>query len=419
MIRGARQLLTLRGPGGPRRGPALQALHLIPDGAVLIRNGVIEDVGPGRRVESLAAARDADVIDATGRVVMPAFVDVETSLVHAHPSPETLNRLLSASGASVDPYSLPPDAPRDALEDSAKLLAGLSSNTLRRRSAGIMRRMARYGTGTVESRAGYALGESDILKVLRVQNEHRDAPVDLISTLLLKQTAGADPVEWVRWVTEELLAKVRKRRLAKFIDLEYDREAIPPPLLMRIFYAASELGFGLKLHSEHLALTSAVSTAVRWGALSVANFRSVTDEDIQMLAASSTLAVFKPGYLLQAGLSYPAPFRRMMEAGVIPAMGSSYHAELSSGYNMQLMLMLACRLYQMTPEEAISSATINAAFAIGAEESVGSIECGKQADVLILSISDYREVAYYSGVNMVETMVKRGQLVDDRDAVID
>jgi imidazolonepropionase len=407
LIRGARQLLTLRGPAGPRRGSALQDLHLIPDGAVLIRDGIIEDVGPGRRVENLSAARGAEVIDATGRVVMPAFVDIETSLVHAHPSSDSLDRLLVSSEA------------RDVLEDRAKALGGLSSSSLRRRSTRIMHRMARYGTGTVESRAGYALEESEILKVLRVQSEHRDAPVDLISTLLLKQTPGSDPLEWVRWVTEELLAKVRKRRLAAFIDLEYDQDAIPPPLLMRVFRAAAELGFGLKIHSEYLALTSAVPMAVRCGAVSVANFHRIRDDEIEMLGHSSTLAVFKPGYLLQTGIAHPAPFRRMIEAGVIPALGSSYHAELSSGYNMQLMLMLACRLYGMTPQEAIISATLNAAHALSVGASVGTIESGKQADLLILSISDYREVAYYSGVNMVERMVKRGEVLDTGDADLD
>lgn len=407
LIRGARQLLTLRGPAGPRRGSALQDLSSIPDGAVLIRNGLIEDVGPGRRVENLSAARGADVIDATGGVVMPAFVDLETSLVHDHPSSDTLGRLLGNSD------------PREILEESAKALGRLSSNSLRRRSTRIIHEMALYGTGTVESRAGYALDETNILKVLRVQSEHRGAPLDLISTLLLKQTPGADPVEWVRWVTEDLLAKVRKRRMAKFIDLEYDRDAIPHPLLNRIFHSAGQLGFGLKMHSEYVALSSAVPMAVRCGAVSVANFRRIRDDEIEMLGDSSTIAIFKPGYLLQTGLAYPAPFRRMMEAGVIPALGSSYHAELSSGYNMQMILMLACRLYGMTPQEAIISATINAAHALGAGASVGSIECGKQADLLVLGISDYREVAYYSGVNMVRKMVKRGEVFEGGDADID
>jgi imidazolonepropionase len=381
---------------------------VIPDGAVLIRDGVIEDVGPGRRVENLAAARGADVIDATGRVVMPAFVDIETSLVHDHPSSDTLDRLLDNSGH-----------PRESLEVSAKALGGLSSNSLRRRSTRIVHQMARYGTGTVESRAGYALADSDILKVLRVQSEHRDAPVDLISTLLLKPMPHADPVEWARWVTEELLAKVRKRRMARFIDIEYDQDAIPPPLLIRIFRAAAALGFGLKIHSEYLALSSAVTMAIRCGAISVANFRRIREDEIEMLGNSSTLAVFKPGYLLQTGVAHPAPYRRMVEAGVMPALGSSYHAELSSSYNMQLMLMLACRLYGMRPEEAIVASTINAAHAVSAGASVGSIESGKQADLLVLSISDYREVAYYSGVNMVEKMVKRGELLENGDAGVD
>ena len=408
LIRGARQLLTLRGPAGPRRGPALRDLSIIQDGAVLIRDGIIQDLGPGRRVENLTGARDAEEIDATGRVVMPAFVDLETSLVHAHPSSESFKRLLTTR--ATDDATL-----REVLAEGAKSLAGLSSHSLRRRCLRIMSEMARYGTGTVESRAGYVLEETEIFKVLRVQSDHREGPVDVVSTLLLKHSRGTDPAAWVRWVTEELLPKVRHRRLAQFIDLEFEGDLIPAPLLMGIFYAASELGFGLKVHSEYLASKSAIPLATRCGSLSVANFRNITEDDIQMLAASSTIAVFKPGLLLQSGNAFPAPCCRMLEAGVIPALSSSYHAELSSGYNMQLMLMLACRLYGMSPEEAITSATINGAYALGADTTVGSIESGKQADILVLSIPDYREVAYYSGVNIVERTVKRGRLIDDND----
>ena len=274
--------------------------------------------------------------------------------------------------------------------------------------------MARFGTGTVESRAGYALGEADLLKVLRVQGDHH-APVDLVSTLLLKREPDREPVEWVRWLTGHLLSKVRQRRLAKFIDFEYEGNAIPVPLVMRIFYAASELGFGLKIHSEFESGASAVPLALRCGTTSIGNVFHITSDEIQTLANSTTIAVFTPGLSLQSGLLEFPSCRKMLDAGVIPALATAYHPELSSGYNMHFTVMLACRLYGMTPEEAIVAATINAAYAVGGEAVIGSIECGKQADIQILNISDYREVAYYSGVDVVNKMVKRGRVADVDD----
>jgi imidazolonepropionase len=402
----------LRGPAGPRRGAALRDLSVISDGAVLIQDEVVMEVGPGRRVENLAAARKAEVIDASGKVVMPAFVDCETSLVHARSSSDSLDRLLANSGVA-----------HDVLIAQAKLLSGLSSHSLRRRSLRVLRNMAQYGTGTVETRAGYPLNESDIFKVLRLQNEHRGGQLDLISTLLLAKDPGADAVEWVRSVTEELLPKVRNRRLANFVDLQCGAEnglpAISVPLVMRIFHSAAQSGFGVKLHSGFVGAPSAVALAVRCGAVSVSNFRHISDDEIHMLAQSSTIAVFKPGMLLQSGGNFASSCRKMIDAAVVPVIASGYHPELSSSFNMQLMLMLACRFFGIAPEEAITAATINAAFAVGAQNSVGSIECGKQADILILSISDYRELAYYSGVNIVEKMVKRGRVLSDQNADYD
>lgn len=407
LIRGARQLLTLRGPNGPRRGVELLDVGLIPDGAVLIRDGLIEAVGPSRRLENLAGARQADVIDATGRVVMPAFTDLETSLVHAHPSPRNFERLLRNYGHPD------PEVFRDVLDEGGRALANLSSQSLRRRALVVERGMIQYGTTTVESRPGYCLDETGALKVLRVQRDEGGHPVDLVSTLLLDLPAGGDAVRWTEWACNELLPKVRRRRLAEFINLEFDRNALPVPMALRITAAALQLGMGVKVHAGFFALSSAVPLAIRAGAVSVANLRWITPDERDTLAASSCIFVLKPGVALQTGMSSAAPGRELIDAGGIPALASGYHAELSPGYNMQLMMLLACRLYRLRPEEAINSATINSAYAVGAAKKVGSLEAGKQADLLILKVSDYHEVAYYAGVNIVEKTIRKGIVVYD------
>ncbi len=407
LIRGARQLVTLRGPAGPRRGAALLDLSIIPDGAVLIRDGLIDSIGPSRRLENLAAARHATVIDATGRVVMPAFVDLQTSLVHAHPPPQNFERLL-------EHYDDPdPEVFRDVLDEGARALSRLSSQTLRRRALSIARGMMHHGTATVESRSGYYLDETDIMKVLRVQREHEDYPVNAVSTLLLCPRRGQDVAQWAAWTCKELLPRVRRRRLSTFIDLAYDPKVIPLPIAMRILNAAFELGLKLKVHADFFALSSAVTLALRAEAISVGHLRWTTVDEIRLLANSSCIAVLTPGVDLQTGLSHAASKRALIDAGVIPALASNYHAELSPGYNMQLILLLACRLYGFRPEEAIVAGTVNSAHALGIAHAQGSLEPGKQANIVILKVSDYHEVAYHAGVNIVEKAIRCGETMYD------
>lgn len=161
------------------------------------------------------------------------------------------------------------------------------------------------------------------------------------------------------------------------------------------------------------ARATAIELAVRCGAIAVGHLRHAKTSEIELLAASSTIAVLKPGMVFQTGPTFAASGRAMIDAGVAPAIASGYHAELSPGYNMQFVMLLACRLYQLRPEEAITAATINGAYALRAAGAVGSLEAGKQADVLVMDVPDYREVAYYAGANIVEKVLKRGEVVYD------
>lgn len=404
LIRGARQLLSLRGPSGPRRGPALFDLGLIRDGAVLIRNGVIQDVGPARRIENLSIARKAHEIDATGRVVMPAFVDLETSLVHAHPAPRSLDRLLKHYDSSEAVVF------RDVLDDGARGIDELSAQNLRRRAGMVAKGMLTHGTGTLETRSGYPLDPQAALKVLRVQSDLKDGPPEVLSSLLVNQPDPDDIRRSAAVLCEDQLPNIRRRRLASFVDLECEPASLDSPAFEQICTTARRLGFGVKVHAGLFSSRSAVGAALDCGAISVGNLRHVTRDEIALLSRSATIAVLTPGMALQLGLAHAAPGRELIDAGVIPALASGYHAEFSPGYNMQLILLLACRLYRFRPEEAIIASTINAAHALRVESSLGSIETGKQADLLILEVSDFREIAYYAGVNIVRTVIKRGEI---------
>jgi imidazolonepropionase len=353
----------------------------------------------------MAGARNAQEIDATGRVVMPAFVDLETSLVHSHPPPRSIEKLHESYGKRD------PEIYRDILDDGARGMTALSAQSLRRRALATAEGMLQHGTATVESRAGYLLDEPGVMKALRVQSDLSDTPLEVASTLLVAPPLGADPAHWATEVCETLLPTVRRRRLASFVDLRYDPHTLPMPIASRILECARQLGFPSKVHADLFSMSSATSLAIRSSSLTLGSLHLLTDDEIEIIAASPILGVLKPGFALQLGFEYAAKGRKLVDAGVAIAVASSYHSELSPSYNMQLMILLACRTYRLRPEEAITAATINAAHAIQAGASIGSIEFGKQADLVILDVPDYREIAYYGGVNMVAMTLKRGCVV--------
>jgi imidazolonepropionase len=373
---------------------------------VLIHRGFIQAVGASRQVLSLGAARDCREIDATGKVVVPAFVDPVVSLVQTRPSPRHLDRLLQIYD-TADPGVF-----QEILKESAHACAALSSQTLKLRVRRAASGMLRHGTGTVASRAPYAFDDTFLMKILRLQHE-QDGALQSVSTLFLKPPDDADAAAWTQYVCQNLMPKVRKRRLAAAIDLEYDSMSLPFPMASAILRCAAQLGFVVNVHAGPSSRGSAVPLGLSQDAYTVGGFRDISEDEIQSLAESPTMAIFKPGITFQTGMAFRTPGRAMLDAGVIPVLASAFHPELSPSYNMQLILLLAARLFGFKPEEAISAATINAAHALRLESSVGSIETGKQADMLILNVSDYRELAYYAGINVVDKVIKRGILAFD------
>ncbi len=396
----------MRGPAGPRRGSALLEIGLISDGAILIRGRAIQALGPSRQIQNLAAARDCEEIDATGRVILPAFVDLETTIAHAHLAPRNFERLFRNYG-NPDPESF-----RDIVQEGGRGIAALSSKSLKHRANVITRRMLQHGTGTVETRAGYVLEESDIHKVLRVQTECGE-PLDVYSSLLLQLTRDINAAAWSSTTCQEYLPALHRRRLARLIDLQYDRNTIPEAAALNVLHCAKHLGFITRASTDFFSSYTAVAVALQAAATSVGSLRCITKAEVEALAGQAVLAILKPGFALQTGMTYAEPGRAMVDAGVAPVLASGYHPELSPSFNMQLIVLLACRFYRWRPEEALSAATINGACALRAESRIGSLESGKQADLLILNVSDYREAAYYAGVNVVDKVIKRGELVYD------
>ena len=406
LVRGARQLLTLRGPAGPRRGADLRNLGLIQDGALLIVDGVIEQVGSTRRIENLALARQAQEIDTTGRVVMPGFVDSHTHVV-AGPA-RVREYELRMSGATAEQI-----VQAGGLLAAAHAIQELSPRTLARQALLAVEEAVRHGTTTIETKTGFGLTEANEMKILRVHSAlQKLAPV--VSTFLCGQvppdhTEG--PGQYVDWLCSHVLPLVKRRKLAEFVDIRCEQGGFGLAETQRFLAAARELGFGLKMHAGRFAHTGAIRLAVEMGVTSVDHLISITPEDSVLLGQSATIATLLPGSVFYLGTDPYAPGRQLIDNGAAVALATNYNPETSPSQNMQMMIALACRKMNMTPAEAVSAATINAAYALRRGSSIGSLEAGKNADLLMLSVPDYREIPYHFGVNLVDLVMKGGEIL--------
>lgn len=389
LIRGARQLLTLRGPKEPRRGAALDDLGIIHDGSLLIRDGVIEEVGTTRRIENLASARGAMEINAAGRVVMPGFVDCHTHL--AFP-------LLG--GPDPDEHS------------AAQLLCSNTGQRLEARARPYLDAMARHGTTTVEAKTGCGADESAEIKILRVLSALKRDPLDVVTTFLLHLPPDESGEEARRQAIEsvsaELLPKIRRRRLARFADLVWDNDGAPPEYFTRYLRLARSLGFACKIHAEQQSPAAAIAMAVEHLVVSIDHMEHATAADAKPLGGSPTMATLLPAVSFCNSGHY-APARALIDTGTALALATNFNPRHTPMLSMQVVVALACSKMGLTAAEAISAATINSAHALGCADRVGSLEPGKSADLLLLDVSDYRELARQFGVNLVRLTMKRGK----------
>ncbi len=402
LVRGARQLLTLHGPKGARRGIALRDLGLIPDGALLIRDGLVAEAGPSRRIENLALARKAREIDASGKVVMPGFVDGSTQLIFGAAYLKQFEALSESGGRAAVTLH---DVAADSAIKAVRVTAG---RTLEARANTYVRGLVRHGTTSLEIKTGLGLDETGEVKMLRVAAALNGKPLDVVPTYSGAQAVPSEhashPDQYLNWICEHLLPKLRRRKMAKFVEIRRGGEAFNGEQIRRFARVAKGLGFPLKLQAEG----EAFGLAAELGAVSVNQVQWDGSEDISVLARCPAICMLLPGPTFYCGLHGYAPARALIEAGVALALGTGFDPSSCPTFSMFMILALACRELHMTPAEAIVAATINGAHANGSADRFGSLEPGKQADFLVLNAADFRELPYHFGVNPVHMTVKRG-----------
>jgi imidazolonepropionase len=403
LIRGARQLLTLRGPSGPRRGADLRNLGIIQDGAVLIADGLIREVGPSRRLENLALARGAEEIDASGHVVMPGFVD---SHAHLAGGPARVSDHEMLIGGATDEQIAHAGGGRLAVARGIQELSPRALETLALRA---LEEAVRHGTTALEAKSGLGITDAGEVKILRVHAGLRELPVTLVSTFLATEV----PPEF----GERFLPMLRRRKLAEFAEARCEEGAFTPEQACRYLTLARELGFGVKLNTGPRRNPGAIAAAVEIGAASVGHVAEANERDAMLLAGSTTIATLIPAAVFHEERPRSATARTLIDNGAGVALATGYHPYECPSQNMQMTIALACRTLQMTAAEAIAASTINAAYAVGRAASIGSIESGKSADLLMLSVPDYRELPYHFGVNLVDLVTSRGTVLVERSEV--
>ena len=406
-IRGARQLVTLRGPS-PRRGLQLSDLAIIPDGSLLIRDDKIVEVGTTRRIENVAAARSAEVIDATGKVVTPGFVDSHTRLVFASSRARDWEvRLAGAPDGRTEPY-----------EHSRRARPSLRSASLKVLKLQAQRwaeLFAAHGTTTIEARSAHGLGVSSELKGLQVARAIDGHPLDVIPTFLAAEPEAAElidnPAAAVEQVTEVLLPLISRRRLADCCAVDCDPDTFDVDQTKEILQAAARLGFRLKAQIERTKKLGGTRLALEMNTTGVDHLNCVSPADIDHLAKSSIVGTLLPGVVYYRGRDRYAPARRLIDRGAALALASGFSPDGRPSLSMPMVLSLACTQMGMRPEEAISAATINGAAALDRTKLVGSLEPGKQADVAIFGVGDFREIIDCFGVNLCVLTMKRGKVI--------
>jgi imidazolonepropionase len=407
------QLLTLRSlsdKAGPRRGASLSELGIIQDAAVLCLGGKIVSVGSTK-----AALRDPWLkknrkkiieIDCRGRVVLPGFVDSHTHPAFMHPRLVDFEKRIS--GASYEEIAEAGGGIRSSIDGVRKA----SKSALTQKVLAALADLALHGTTTVEAKSGYGLNlESELKSLEAIRAAAREWPGTVVPTFL-----GAHAVppeyrgrsqEYVDLVCSEMMPAVAKRKLAQFVDVFCDRGAFSAGETAQIFMAAEKHNLAVRAHLGQLSETR-LGPLLRFQPASLDHMDYLNDADLPTLARSDTVATLVPGANYFLGSSKYPDARRFIESGVAVALATDYNPGSSPTLSMPMAMSLACTQMKMSPAEAIAAATINGAWALRLADHKGSVEPGKDADLAVFDVSDYREIPYWFGANCCVLTIMNG-----------
>jgi len=415
VLKNIAQVITLQGPPPPRCGDAMEQLGIIENGAIVIRAERIEWVGPTRDLPDRKPDGQLEIVDGLGLklLALPGFVDSHTHPVFAGTRANEYD--LRARGKSYQEIA----QAGGGIRASVRQLRTATLNQLADRAERHFRQFLSHGTTTIEAKSGYGLSLEDEMKSLEALALLKTrSRLEVVPTFL---GAHAVPEEhestrgdYVRLLVEEMIPRVAREGLAQFCDVFCDAGYFTVEESRTILLAARQAGLGLRIHAEELARTGGARLAAELGAASADHLEWIQQGDIKALKKAGTVATLLPGTAFNLGLKRYAPARKLIAAGVPVALATDFNPGSCFTLNMQIILSIACSQMKMTPAEAITAATVNGAHSLGISDRLGTIEEGKQADIVLMDVADYRELPYFFGVNHCVLTVKKGNVVINR-----
>lgn len=405
----ANELVTLKGPKRSRTRAEMSEISAVRDGAVLVEDGVIVDVGRTDSILREHGSSRFERVDAQGKTVMPGFVDCHTHLVYAGSREFELE--LKAKGKSYMEILREGGGILRTVKDTRRA----SADDLYHQSARRLKSMIAHGSTTVEAKSGYGLDSDVEIRILEtVQKLGKSMDATVVPTYL---GAHAVPPEYagrsddyVDFVVGEMLPKVARRRLAEFCDVFCEKGVFSVEQSRRVLLEAKRLGMRPKVHADEFKPSGGAELAAEVGAISADHLMRTTDDGIVAMARKDVCGVLLPGTPYSSMSKEYADGRRLIDLGVPIALGTDLNPNCWNE-SMQFTISLACHKMRMTPAEAVTAATINAAAALGMEKRIGSIERGKRADIIVLDVPTHAHIPYRFGTNLCMTVIKDGQPV--------
>jgi imidazolonepropionase len=406
LIKNIKQLVTVRSNGRPyKSGTEMRDLGIIENATVMIQDGLFSWIGPSTTLEHIEDD-SIDTIDASDFIALPGFIDSHTHTVFAgsrenefamRTEGKTYREIADSGGGILSTVS----TTRDASKKELKKLASRHLDAI-----------LKQGTTTVEIKSGYGLNEDTEIKILHIINElAEEGLMNIVPTFFgahaIPDEFKKNPEGYVDLICKRMLPYIANHKMAKFCDAFCEQGYFSVEQCRIIFETAKSLNIGVKIHADQFSQIGASKLAAEIGAISADHLDKIDDAGIYALEQSGAVATVLPGSSFFLNCGY-APARKIIDSGIPLAIASNFNPGSCMSYSMQLMMTIACTQMSLTPEEAICAATINGAASLGLTKSLGSIEVGKQADIILYNAPNYQYLIYHYGINHVAKVIKSG-----------